>query len=152
MNTLSNESTVEKLNELLKYLMETEQHYLECINQIFHRGVRGFFITQAQTKNTFVHQLALEIQILGGEIYYFDASELSHFPFYDKLMSMSFERILEECIVIEKQTVALYDNILKNFDLDETTDYLLRRQKAEMTELLSEQNIQGYRIHEKLVS
>lgn len=152
MNALSNEKTVGKLNDLLKMLMETEQNYLECINQIFHRGVRGFFITQAQTKNMFVHQLALEIQNQGGEIYCFDPSVIAHFSFYENLMSLSFEKILDQCIEIEKNMISLYDDVLTNYELEETTEYLLKRQKAEMMELLSEQNIQIYRTHEKLVS
>lgn len=146
--------TLETLNVLLKDLMETELRYMECVNQIFHRGVRVFFVTQTQTKNKFVHQLALEIQKMGGEISTIDVTQVGHFKFYNQLRSVSYDAILDACIAIEQKLIAYYENLLKDETLNysETTAYLLLRQKTELEQLLSKENVQIYRTHEKLVS
>ncbi|SFU29456.1 protein of unknown function [Pustulibacterium marinum] len=148
----TNKTVINVLNDLLKLHMETEQNYLECINQIFHRGVRSFFVTQAQTKNKFVHQLALEVQKLGGDIYTADATVVNHFDFYEDLRTISFEEVLNYCLKFEEEMIATYEKAIHTEGIEETTQYLLLKQKTELESLLTEAKIKEYRTHERLVS
>lgn len=148
----TNANTINALNDLLKKLMESEYNYMNCVNQVFHRGVRNFVVTQTQTKNTFVHQLALEIQKMGGEIYLFEAESVVPFSFYEDLRTIDFLKMLDLCVASEKELIDFYDAILNEHDLEETTAYLLTKQKTELLTLLSEEKLKLFRTHERLVS
>lgn len=149
---MTNTNNVEKLNDLLKDVMESEYNYKNCINQIFHRGVRSFVVSQTQYKNSHVHQLALAIQKIGGEIYLFEAENVKPFSFYDDLRTIDFIDLLNQCITLEKQLIQKYEAILASGNFEEPTAYLLKKQKCELESLLTEDKIKDYRIHERLVS
>lgn len=149
---MKNQQTVTQiLNDLLKLHMESEMKYKECVNQLFHRGVRSFFVTQAQLKNKFVHQLALEIQKQGGDLHT-TAMDTSHFDFYDSLRTIDYDALLMQCINYEYELLESYNSILKSNQMPETTENLLLKQRVELASYLEKEKIDSYKRHEKLVS
>ncbi len=149
---MKNQQTVTQiLNDLLKLHMESELKYKECVNQLFHRGVRNFFVSQAQLKNKFVHQLALEIQKQGGDLHT-ATLPTSHFDFYDSLRTIDYDDLLLQCANYEQALLTSYDAILKNNQMPETTQNLLLKQQAELASFLAPEKMESFKVHEKLVS
>lgn len=150
---MKNQQTVTHvLNDLLKLHMESEMKYKECVNQIFHRGVRNFFVAQTQLKNKFVHQLALEIQKLGGDIYTAASLANAHFDFYESLRTIDYQTLLMQCANYEQELLTSYSNILNSKSMPETTENLLLKQKMELASYLTKEKMESYQLHEKLVS
>lgn len=147
----TNNNITALLNELLELNMKYELKYKECINQIFHRGVRAFFVTQSQLKNKYVHQLSLEIQQQGGDFTAVANIEHENFPFYDNLHRLTFESVLDVCLDLEKEIIAKYEKVLSN-NLPETTENLILKQKTELELHVTAEKVAFYKTHERLVS
>ena len=147
----TNIAVTSALNNLLELNMKYELKYQECVNQIFHRGVRTFFVNQSQLKNKFVHQLSLEIQQQGGEFPAIANIEHEKFPFYENLHRLAFESVLEICVEHEREIVKQYEIALQEIDC-ETTENLLLKQKTELELHLTEEKLNFYKTHDRLVS
>ncbi|TRZ46413.1 DUF2383 domain-containing protein [Robertkochia solimangrovi] len=134
---MNNTNILESLNRLLQRQMEAEKEYLEGLNRVIHAGLKRFLFTQAQSKNTFIHQISSEIQHLGGEI---ASSEMQN-PRYidwDAILKKDVPTIYRQCIMAEENMLQEYENLIRNSWWGETTLNLLRIQHSEILKSLEQ--------------
>ncbi|MFI2741885.1 DUF2383 domain-containing protein [Zhouia sp. PK063] len=132
---------IKQLNDLLEKQMEIEKNYLLGINNIFHKGLRKFFHQQAEKKNEYVQQIALEIQHLGGELTLQnqDTLEENKWLKLEYLLTKDIDFLVDECVKAEEQFIKDYNSVLNNLSLSETTLNMLKTHQSEMSYIVEHQ-------------